>query len=351
MYLIKNKLSPYYQVIYLNGEKRTKISTKAIYKNDALKFLNEFENKITKKKLKPVIHLKTFQDEYVESISMVKSKAYIRSIKLSLKMLIDFIGNIELQKIDKRIIEKFISITFQRSESGASLYYRTLKAAFNNAECWGYIEYNPFKKFKPPKAKRNLPTFLTEDEFNLFISFVDNPLLKDFYTLLFYTGLRCGEAINLQLSDIDLTNRILHIRNKENFSTKSRKERIIPLNEIIFSIFLKKIPKIHHLNFNQYVFYRISSDVPLTVDYVSKQFKKCVRISGLNPQLHLHSLRHSFCSNLVNKNVSLFTVQQLAGHSSSKTTEIYSHMVNSSLRIAVDLLGNNLSIDQKIMEV
>ncbi|RJP73619.1 MAG: hypothetical protein C4539_01595, partial [Ignavibacteriales bacterium] len=290
MYLIKEKSSPFYQVIYLNEGKRTKITTKAIYKNDALKFLTDFKIKITKEKQKPVVDLKTYQVEYLEFISHTKSKAYKRSIKLSLKMLIDFVGNIDLRKIDKRIIEKFISLTFQRTESGANLYYRTLKAAFNKAESWSYIDGNPFTKLKQPKARKNLPVFLSEDEFNLFISFVDKPLLRDYYTLLFNTGLRASEGTNLQLSDIDLTNRIIRIRNKENYSTKSKRERIIPLNDTAFNILANRIPKIHHLNFNQYVFYRIAADIPLTVDYVSKQFKKNVRRSGLNPQLHLHSL-------------------------------------------------------------
>ncbi|MCX6152226.1 MAG: tyrosine-type recombinase/integrase [Ignavibacteriales bacterium] len=310
----------------------------------------EFIKVIKTEKLKVTL-LAAFQ-QYNTNVLPAKSKSYQRNISSVQKYFQKFlIQDLPLHFITKQIAQRFINSFFERGkEYQGLLCYRILKAIFNQFIEWDLILKNPFC-FKQPKAKRNLPTFLTEDEFNLFISFVDNFLLKDFYTLLFYTGLRCGEATNLQLSDIDLTNRIIHIRNKENYSTKSKKERIIPLNDFAFNILVKRIPKIHHLNFNQFVFYRIASDVPLTVDYVSKQFKKCVRISGLNPQLHLHSLRHSFCSNLVNKNVSLFVIGKLAGHSSAKTTEIYSHLVNSSLRIAVDLLGNNSSINQKIMEV
>ncbi|MBX2976632.1 MAG: tyrosine-type recombinase/integrase [Ignavibacteriaceae bacterium] len=347
MYLIKSIKSPFYQVIFTRNGKRTTISTKTSFKSEALKFLNEFEKKLLKEEIKPQIDLQTFGDEYSDLIHTTKSKKYSLGVRLSFKKLREFTGNLPLNKIDFRLVEKFVSLTFQRSESGAAFYYRTLKAAFSKAETWEYIERNPFLKVKLPKLKTNLPSYLTESEFNFLLGFIREPLLKDFYTVLFYTGLRAGELCNLQLTNIDLSQRLMKISNTETFSTKSKKERLIPMNEAVFQIFKNRLPQVHRLNRKLYIFYRIAQDIPLTVDYVSKKFKSSIRKAGMSENLHLHSLRHSFCSNLVNANVSLYIVQQLAGHSSTKTTEIYSHTNTGSLQTAVNLLGNNnLSINK-----
>jgi len=344
MYLVKTKISPFYQVIYFREGKRTQISTKTALKSQALKFLTEFEQQIKKKEVKPIVQLESFRDEYLEFISKSKSKKYIKAIQLAFKMLIEYTGNIELNRIDRRLAEKFISITFQRTESGAAMYYRTLKAGFSVAENWNYIESNPFRKIRTPKPKMNLPAYLTENDFNFLLGFITEPLLRDFYSILFFTGLRAGEGCNLQFSDLNFQQKTITIQNKENFSTKSRRERIVPMNQIVYEILKNKVPKIYSLNKNHYVFWLKFPSVSLSVDYVSKKFKKAIRKSGLNPKLHLHSLRHSFCSNLVNAGVNLSTIGALAGHHSTKVTEIYSHVSNSSLFQAVELLNRADSV-------
>jgi site-specific recombinase XerD len=77
-------------------------------------------------------------------------------------------------------------------------------------------------------------------------------------------------------------------------------------------------------------------------EFVSKQFKKATRlVLGENTPVHFHSLRHSFCSNLVRAGANIRVVQSLAGHSSIITTEKYLHNVTSDARNAVELLSLN----------
>jgi len=116
------------------------------------------------------------------------------------------------------------------------------------------------------------------------------------------------------------------------------------MNQIVYEILKNRVPKIYSLNKDHYVFWLKFPSVSLSVDYVSKKFKKAIRKSGLNPKLHLHSLRHSFCSNLINKGASLSVIQQLAGHSDFCTTLNYSHLASDSLQQAVELLGNNSNL-------
>ena len=127
------------------------------------------------------------------------SQSYcLRSIEPAFKFFIEEVGNIPLIQITIRHIDKFITTTFSRSNSAASLYYRTLKAAFSKAESWGYIPSNPFKKVKAPKVPKSHPQFITQDEFQKILSVTERNDLKEIFTIAFYTGMRLGEILNMK---------------------------------------------------------------------------------------------------------------------------------------------------------
>ena len=174
-------------------------------------------------------------------------------------------------------------------------------------------------------------------EFEQIMKKVTSSLLKDVFIALFYTGMRAGELVNLKWSDIDLPLKTITIRNTKEFSTKGKKDRSIPINDKLLPVLQKRFPKVINIKCQQYVFERIIG-VKLSINYLSKRFKKAVRASKLNEQIHLHSLRHSFASNLVQKGVSLYVVKELLGHEDLKTTQIYSHLQQQNLIDAVNLL-------------
>ena len=95
--------------------------------------------------------------------------------------------------------------------------------------------------------------------------------------------------------------------------------------------------KVNNVNNNNYIFYRVKG-IKLNEDYASKNFKKAVRDSGLNDNIHFHILRHSFASRLIQKGASLFVVKELLGHEDIKATQIYSHLKTENLAEAVNLL-------------
>ena len=90
---------------------------------------------------------------------------------------------------------------------------------------------------------------------------------------------------------------------------------------------------------NAYIFFRVVG-VKLNEDFVSKQFKKAVRSAGLSEEIHFHTLRHSFASNLIQRGVSIYVVKELLGHESISTTQIYSHLQSENLSQAVSLLDH-----------
>jgi site-specific recombinase XerD len=338
MYLAKNSKSKYYQIIFFKKGKRTTASTRTTNKKEAQKFLANFSidaPTITDKKLQNIL-LKTFYSEYLQHSELSKSKHSIKNIKLSFDQFIEFSGNLSLEKISIKEIDQFLNYILKKSEYSAALYYRTLKAAFTTAENWEYIETNPFKKIKVPKTPKKIPIFISKNELEIILKNTEGEYLKNLFVFAFHTGMRLAEVTNLKRDWIDYKNKSIKVRNDKSFTTKSKADRIIPMNKTIMSILNINSGEALQIK-NDFVFYR-TTGIKLNEDYVSKQFKKAVRRAKLNDGIHFHTLRHSFASNLVQKSVPLIFIKELLGHSSITTTEIYSHVKKEDLCKAVSLL-------------
>lgn len=334
IYLIKPKNKPFYQIIYFRNGKKTSKTTKTKRKSEAMKFLSEFKKNLQTKEIIPEIKLSDYREKYLEYMKRGYSKSYLTSIDLSLRKLQEFTGDVYLNKITRAIAEDFITSTYKRTKYGARVFNRNLKAAFNKAmENWKYVEENPFKKIKIPKIPEKLPVFVTEPEFRVILDHTDSQLMKDIFTVAFFTGMRLSEITNLTWSNIDFGNKVVIVKNTETFTTKSKKERIIPMTKEVNSIF-HKYDSIKR-SVDHPVFYRILGIV-LRGDYISKRFRVAVKKADLYRKgIHFHSLRHSFASNLVLKGVPLVIVKELMGHSDISTTLIYSHVRREDLVNAV----------------
>jgi len=336
MYLVKNKKSPFYQLIYFVNSKRTTVSTGTTDKREAEKFKKFFVPQTIDKPIKEKsIRLSTFRKEYEEYISNTYSKAYLeRAVVPSFNKLQNFLPDVNLETISSKNVDQFISSIIAYSRSAASLYHRTLKAAFNKALAWDYIKENPFAKIKSPKVIKNYPLFITQSEFNEILSHTNHSFLQDVFTVAFNTGMRLGELLNMKWDWINFEQKIITVKNSNTFTTKGKKERIVPMNQTVQVVLKKRIP----IPFkNDFVFCRFSG-VKLIEDFVSKSFKQAVRDAKLNDDIHFHTLRHSFSSVLVQKGVSLYAIKELLGHEDIKTTQIYSHLQKENLFQAVNLL-------------
>lgn len=337
MYLSKNKKSPFYQIVYKN--KLGKITSKTTMKKtktEAALFLVEFKKKLTEpEQLKPNrIKLEDFQTEYINLVSSRLTKKYIRNVSDSLKRLQSFTGNIYLDLIDHRQAELFISDVFRTAKYAAAAHYRTLKSAFSKAEEWNYISSNPFKKFKLPKLPKSFPLFITYDELLKINDKVATPILRDMFLTGFFSGLRLGELLNLNWSMINFDQKIITLMNSETFTTKSKRERIIPINQALMDILKRLHAKRTKFDFENRVFLK-RNRFPFNDNYISRTFKKAVGAAGFNKRFHFHTLRHSFASNLVQSGVSLYVVKELLGHKDITTTQIYAHLQTDNLFDAV----------------
>jgi site-specific recombinase XerD len=342
MYIGKRKSGIYYLEFFDESTfKIRRISTGARTRPDALNYLATFKqnqleqrnkiNQVRKKKLS------SFKDEYVIFMKSTHSKKYITSIKLAFKKLEEFVGGETfIEKISTKDTQLFASDTYYRTKYSAFLYLRTLKAAFSRAVEWEYLAENPFKKIRLPKLPKNFPIFINEVDLNQILEKCDNNTFKDIFITAFYTGMRLGEILNLKWGSIDLITNTILVSNDGIFTTKSKKERMIPINEKLISMLKSRLPNPNTV-FSNYVF-KNPKGFKLNESWVSNNFKRAVRKANLDDRIHFHTLRHSFASNLVQKGVSLYVVKELLGHEDITTTQIYSHLSKNNLIEAVNLL-------------
>lgn len=338
MYLIKRPNGIYAIEFFDFATGKTKrVTTGARDKKTAQKFLQSFNPYQQMMDLpKNRISLSEFYDEYLKYVGNTHTKSYNRSIKLSFNQFIKFTGDIQLHKIDIRLVQQFISETFSRASYSAGLYLRTLKAAFNRAVEWEYITSNPFLKVKVPKVATKQPVFITESEFELLIANTSTDLFRTLFNLAYNTGMRLGEIVNLRWESVNLKDKFIIVANTEDFTTKSKKERIIPIANSLLEILTEYETKSRKPS-NKYVFEKILG-IRLNEDFVSKKFKEAVREANLPDKYHFHTHRHSFASRLVQKGVPLYVVKELMGHSDIATTQIYSHLRKENLVEAIQVL-------------
>jgi len=139
----------------------------------------------------------------------------------------------------------------------------------------------------------------------------------------------------LKWKSINLNEKLIVVTNDENFTTKSKKEQIIPISEKLMLIFTDLKKNANSSEKEDYIFGKFPN-VRISQDYVSRKFKDAMIEAGLDRRVHFHTLRHSFASNLVQKGSSLYIVKELLGHESITMTQIYSHVSSESLQAAVN---------------
>jgi len=328
-----------YYLEYLDEvENRTRrISTKARHKPEALKFLTKFNKQLSNKPKQQYISLTDFEAEYLRYLEQAHTSSYLADVKTSFKVLIRNVGNISLAKLNNRTLEKMLLELFSKSKYGAAHHYKNLRASFNKAIDWNYITDNPMKSVKLPKIPKSLPAFINNVELNAIVQNTKSRDLQDIFLTGFHSGMRLSEIINLKWSAVNLKERTIIVQNNETFTTKSKKERLIPINDTLYRVFNNRIPKVLSIKRDDYVFFKYPG-VPYLKDYVSKNFKRVVRKLGMNERLHMHSLRHSAASVMVQNNVSLFIVKEILGHQDISTTAQYSHLQKENLANAVKVL-------------
>ena len=166
----------------------------------------------------------------------------------------------------------------------------------------------------------------------------DDPLMHNIIHFGIYTGCRLNELLNLQWEDLDLNDRIIRIRNKEDFKTKTGKARTIPIcGKLLITINKMITVNGNIINFHNpdtYIFSH-SNNIRYTSSSVTHKFKYYIRKAKLPEKFHYHCLRHTFITNCIKRGININYVQALAGHSELKTTLGYTHIGIEDLKKAI----------------
>ena len=203
-----------------------------------------------------------------------------------------------------------------------------IKSFFNYLIFEGYIKDSPISNIESPKQEKKLPKVLTEKEIKKLINSIDlnhdfGQRNKTIIEILYGTGIRVSELINLKLSNIFFKENIIKVIGKGN------KERLVPLGEIASNEM-----KIYINNRNRLKIDSKSSDIlflnrygrGLTRSMIFKIISDASKRIGLDKKISPHTLRHSFATHLIKNGADLRTIQLILGHESITTTEIYTHL-------------------------
>lgn len=330
-----SKRNQIYYIYYVNKSgKRACISTKSQLKNDALKFLSNFKEELSKRELQKTIPItfKDFRNSFRSYSALNHSYKTGKDYQSVFTKLMQFTGDIQISNITYNTITGYLKKRREHSLETVSKDLRYLKCAFNWAVEQNYLLSNPCSKIKAIKIPEKQPLFFSRDEFQNLLDTIDNQDLKHIVLFAVNTGLRLSEILTLEWNQINLQDRYVILDN-QNHTTKSKKIRSIALNSKALEVIIER-----QLNKNFTKIFTVNNEIIRDYD-LSKLFKSYVLRADINPKLKFHSLRHTFASWLVQKGVSIYEVSKLLGHSDIRVTQIYAHLTPDNLRSAVELLN------------
>ncbi len=251
----------------------------------------------------------------------------------------------DLSKVDKYIKKNFKTlskndiqayiqyISKEENSSSVSRNISTLKSFYKFLEINKYCKNNPIFTITNPKKRQKLPKVLSEEEVNKLLDINLNTDYdyrnKAMLELMYSSGLRVSELINLNVNDIDLMNSTVRIFGK------GSKERIVPLNDYA-SEALKNYILYHRATLfkhgeNNYLFLNNHGN-KMTRQGFFKILKKIALENNIKTDFSPHTLRHSFATHLLKYGADLRSIQELLGHSDISTTQIYTHITSERLQ-------------------
>jgi integrase len=331
--LIQRSNGFYYLVTYLNG-KRIWQSTGSKTKPGAIRFIKSRKRKSRKTNN---LTLSQFKTQYATFAAANLAPSTVTLYSGAIYSFLKYCGDRNLSDYTPQLIEQFkVSHLKRVSPTKVNIDFRSLKSVFGTAVNWGLLQDNPFKRCKQLRLPQMRPTYLTPEDFQKLLSVIQYDWFRDLVRFAVATMMRVGEIVNLKWSSIDLERRLILVENTETYRTKTRKSRVIPMNEWVYYFLVRKERK------NEHVF-SFPDGKSLRVGYVSTRFTKYVRKAPIDQKIHFHSLRHTGATWLVQKDVPIFTVQHILGHSSIATTQIYSHIGVEDMRRSIGALNTIIS--------
>lgn len=254
-------------------------------------------------------------DSYGENLLLLKNYTNKDLISLKKEDIKDFLDNVEATARTK------------------AHYLTVFNSFYKYLVFMDKIKNNPCDGIKAPKLEKKLPTYLTNEEiaklFNIRLTKPVDYRNKAILEVMYATGARISEVINLEVNQIDFEECIIRVVGK------GKKERIIPLDDVAIEALDNYInnyrPFLIKNETCNYVFLNKNGE-KISRQMIFKILKNLANKAGIIKEISPHTLRHSFASNLLNNGADLRVIQELLGHENLETTEIYSHLQNKKIK-------------------
>lgn len=271
---------------------------------------------------------KEAENKITDFTHWLKSKRYspstIKTYTEAIKSFLKFYNNKPIAEINNQDVIKFNNeyiLVNNYSSSFQNQVVNAIKLFFRTVENKN-IDVDLVHRPKRPKL---LPNVLSKEEVKAILDAPTNIKHKAMLSLIYSCGLRCGELINLKPNDIDSKRNIVVIRNG-----KGKKDRITPLSIKILDL-LREYFKIYKPGI--YLFEGQNKGEKYSDRSLQLVLKQCLSKTKITKPVTLHWLRHSYATHLLESGTDLRYIQELLGHNSSKTTEIYTHVSTKSLQL------------------
>lgn len=263
-------------------------------------------------------------------------QAYERDLRLFCKML-GFKNSDALVNVSREQITGYMTQLKERGLAAATIARKlaAIKAFYRFMTAEGYMDANPAEVVEAGTKGIKLPRVLSEDEVVRLLNQPDITTAEGFrdrtmLEVLYATGMRVSELINLTLERVDLNMKYIIAFGK------GSKERIVPLGSVAAEFlqqYLEKVrPKLTHEERNTNIVFLAFGGHELTRQRFWQIIRAYGRKASINKALTPHILRHSFATHLLDNGADLRSVQELLGHSDISTTQIYTHLTNKRLR-------------------
>jgi len=209
--------------------------------------------------------------------------------------------------------------TSNKSESTIHIYYESMKFFYNMHDLGGIVP-----KIRFVRRRKRLPETLNDVEILGILDQCSDIRTKTMLVMLYSSGLRLSEVLNLRLSDLDFVRKTVFVRDSKN--NKDRYTVLSSYAEEMLSIYLK----IHRPT--GFLFYSPRDPArKLSCDCIQRRFKQLASRAGIGKNVHIHMLRHSFATHLLENGTDIFTIMRLLGHSHIQTTLVYLHAKTKDL--------------------
>lgn len=264
----------------------------------------------------------SYSEDIYKYLEYMESKNISSALDISYNNLLDYLKYLDDNKYEvSSVARKIVSI---------KAFHKYLSENYNVVDI--------STKINTPRFYRKLPNILTIEEVdNLLDIKLDTPFdyrNKAMLELMYSSGLRVSELINLELSDIDLNNNYVRCFGK------GSKERIVPVGEYsskYLSIYINEYRDSMKKSYYTEKIFLNNHGKEMTRQGFFKIIKKIVKDKDINKNITPHMLRHSFATHLLNNGADLRTIQEMLGHSSISTTQIYTNVTNDILKENYDL--------------